>query len=142
MRIRLRKLLLVLCLPGLLGAAPSRTHTYTTGSTIDSGQVTTNEDNLYAYVQAGVDTYAAGSVNSAAIADDAVGASEIAAGAVVAAALNVRAQAVASRLSGPGPAAPDDVPVEGQQRRGDGRKDSLGRVGHEVGVAGDGDELL
>src|SRR3990167_10881201 len=92
MPLPLRNLLLVLCLPFLLGAAPSRTYTYTTGQTIDPSQVTTNEDNIYSYLQGGIDTYSAGSVNAAAIADggvgtaeiatDGVGADEIAAGAV------------------------------------------------------------
>ena len=63
-------------------AAPTRSRTYQTGQTIEAGDVTSNEDGIFSYLQAGVDTYAAGSVNAAAIADDAVGASEIAAGAV------------------------------------------------------------
>ena len=79
---RLHRLLLVLTAPLLLGAAPSRTYTYVTGQTIDASQVGTNEDNIYSYLQAGVDTYATGSVNAAAIADDAVGSGEIAADAV------------------------------------------------------------
>ena len=79
----LRSLLLSLFLASpAWAAAPSRTHTYTTGETIDPSKVTTNEDNVFSYLQAGVDTYAAGSVNAAAIADNAVGSSEIAAGAV------------------------------------------------------------
>lgn len=74
-------LFLLLTLSPAWAACPSRTYTYTTGGTIDSGQVTTNEDNLYTYACA-VDTFAAGSVNAAAIGDDAVGSAEIAAGAV------------------------------------------------------------
>lgn len=59
-------------------AAPTRSRTYTTGQTIEAGDVTTNEDNIFSYLQAGVDTYAVGSVNAAAIADNAVGSSEVA----------------------------------------------------------------
>lgn len=46
-------------------AAPSRTKTYTAGETILSSDVTENEDNIYNYLQAGVDTYAALSINNA-----------------------------------------------------------------------------
>lgn len=80
------------CVNGALGAvllassawaaAPSRSRTYTTGQTIEAGDVTSNEDQIFSYLQAGVDTYAAGSVNAAAIGDGAVGASELATDAV------------------------------------------------------------
>ena len=53
----------------LLGAAPSRTQTYTAGQIISPTAVTENEDNVFSYLQAGVDTYATGSVNSAALAN-------------------------------------------------------------------------
>ena len=40
-----------------MGAAPSRLFTYTANTTISSSQVTANEDALFNYLQAGVDTY-------------------------------------------------------------------------------------
>ena len=84
------------------GAAPSREFTYTSGQIINPSDVTSNEDAIFQYLQAGVDTIRTGAVGTAAIADgavttvkiaadaitaglivaDAVGASEIAAGAV------------------------------------------------------------
>ena len=39
-------------------APPSRLHTYTTGTTIESSKVTANEDAIFNYLTAGVDTYA------------------------------------------------------------------------------------
>lgn len=66
----MRKLILGLgSLLLLTGAAPSRTQTYTAGEVISPTEVSENEDNLYTYLQAGVDTYALGSVNSTAITD-------------------------------------------------------------------------
>ena len=66
----LRKpLVALLVLPLLLGAAPSRTQTYVSGQVINPSHVTENEDNIYAYLQAGVDTYATGSVTSSVITD-------------------------------------------------------------------------
>ena len=53
----MRKLLLLLLIPFLMGAAPSRLFTYTANTTISSSQVTANEDALFNYLQAGVDTY-------------------------------------------------------------------------------------
>lgn len=48
-------------------AAPSRTYNYISHTTIDPAQNNTNENNLYSYLQAGVDTYAAGSIDNTAI---------------------------------------------------------------------------
>ena len=67
-------LLAVLC----LGAAPSRTQTYTAGEVISPTEVTENEDNIYQYLQAGVDTYSSGSITASAIASGAVETSELA----------------------------------------------------------------
>lgn len=55
-----------------MGAAPSRTYTYTAGQIISPTEVSTNEDSIFTYLQAGVDTYSSGSVNSAAIADGSI----------------------------------------------------------------------
>ena len=49
-------------------AAPSRTYTYTIGSIIKTNEVTTNEDSIYSYLQAGVDTILDGSIVAADIA--------------------------------------------------------------------------
>ena len=38
------------------GAAPSRSHIYTSGDVISASEVTTNEDNIFNYLQGGVDT--------------------------------------------------------------------------------------
>ena len=90
-----------LCSPHpVWAAAPSRTYTYTTGQTIDPSQVTTNEDNLYTYVQAGVDTYATASITAAAIADGAVATGEILDGTIVAADIATDAVATAEILDG------------------------------------------
>ena len=82
MRIRLLLLSLLVASPAW-AACPSRTYSYVSGQTIDPSQVSTNEDSLFTYSCA-VDTFAVGSVNAAAIGDNAVGASELAATAVVA----------------------------------------------------------
>ncbi len=79
----LRKLILSLAsLLLLTGAAPSRTQTYTVGEIIDPAEVTENEDNIYTYLQNGVDTYATASITAAAIAALAVDNAELAANAV------------------------------------------------------------
>ena len=80
MRLRLLSLLLFLGLAfPAWAAAPSRTYTYTTGQTIDPSQVTTNEDSMFSYLQAGVDTYAVGSIGTASIANNAITSAVIAA---------------------------------------------------------------
>ncbi len=58
-------ILLFLLLPGIVfSAPPSRTYTYTSGSAISPTEVTTNEDNLYRYVQQGIDKIAENSVTT------------------------------------------------------------------------------
>lgn len=52
-----RLIFLGLCL-FLIGAAPSRDNTYVAGQTIRAADVTANEDAIFNYLQAGVDTYA------------------------------------------------------------------------------------
>jgi hypothetical protein len=64
----------------LTAAAPSRSHSYTSGEVINPSHVTTNEDNIYSYLQAGVDTYSSGSVNSTAIENSTIGVSDVANG--------------------------------------------------------------
>ena len=61
------KLLILLLIPFLLGAAPSRNYTYSSGTTIDNAEVTSNEDAIFLYLQAGVDTYKAGSITGTAL---------------------------------------------------------------------------
>ena len=46
-------------------AAPTRVYTYTSGETISSTEVTQNEDSVFNYLQAGVDTYADGTIINA-----------------------------------------------------------------------------
>ena len=54
----MKKLLILLCIPFLLGAAPSRDNTYTSGGLIKSADVTANEDAIFNYLALGVDTFA------------------------------------------------------------------------------------
>jgi hypothetical protein len=49
------------------GSAPSRPNTYTSGTIIDPVAVTANENTLYTYLQAGVDTYKSGTITTSAI---------------------------------------------------------------------------
>ena len=63
-------------------APPSRTYNYVAGEVIDPDEVTANEDNLYQYVQTGVDTYADGTVDTDAIKDGTIEAVDIATSAV------------------------------------------------------------
>lgn len=65
-------------------AAPTRQNTYVTGETITTTDVTENEDEIFTYLQTGVDTYSAGSVDVGAIGANAVGASELISTAVTA----------------------------------------------------------
>ncbi len=48
-------------------AVPSRPYTYVAHTTIDPAQNNTNENTLYSYLQAGVDTYSSGSITNDAI---------------------------------------------------------------------------
>lgn len=48
-----------------LAAPPARTQTYTPGEVISSSEVTENEDNIFNYLQSGVDTYADGTIVNA-----------------------------------------------------------------------------
>lgn len=74
--------LLLIVSVGVLGAAPSRTQTYTAGETIKNEEVTENEDNIFSYLQAGVDTYATNSIPASALQDASVTTAKIATGAV------------------------------------------------------------
>ena len=56
---------MLLLIPFLIGAAPSRQKTYTSGETISSSDVTANEDAIFNYLQSGVDTYSAVSITNA-----------------------------------------------------------------------------
>lgn len=53
----------------IFAAAPIRQYTYTSGNTIVPGEVTANEDAIFNYLSAGVDTLANNSVTSAKIVD-------------------------------------------------------------------------
>lgn len=66
--------MLVIC---CLGAAPSRSNTYVAGTVISPTNVTANEDTIYTYLQAGVDTYAPLSIGTASIAANAITSAKI-----------------------------------------------------------------
>jgi hypothetical protein len=57
-KITLQILLYLLLGVNVFASPPSRTQTYTPGEVISSSEVTENEDNIYNYLQAGVDTFA------------------------------------------------------------------------------------
>jgi len=61
----------------LLGAAPVRDNTYITGTEIEPDDVLDNENAIYEYLQDGVDTYAANSITTTAIATGAVTSNDI-----------------------------------------------------------------
>ena len=82
-----RDLLLIFLIPFCLGAAPSRTQTYTAGQVIDPAAVTENEDNVFSYLQAGVDTIRNNAVETADLQDAAVTAAKLGTGAVGATAI-------------------------------------------------------
>ena len=81
----MRQLVLILALPLLLGAAPSRTQTYTAGEIIDPSDVTENENNIYTYLQAGVDVIADNAVLTGDISNGTIIAADIADAAVTSA---------------------------------------------------------
>ena len=61
-------LLTLLLLPSICyGAAPTRSHSYVSGQSISPTEVTTNEDNIFSYLSAGVDTYKANSITGDAL---------------------------------------------------------------------------
>ncbi len=64
------------------GAAPTRQFVYTSGETIEPSEVTTNEDQIFNYLTAGVDTLANNSVTSAKIVDATIATADIANNAV------------------------------------------------------------
>lgn len=80
-------------------ACPTRTYTYTSGNVINPTQNTTNETNLYNYLCDGVDTYAAGSIATAALADSSVTSAKISDGTIVNADVSSSAAIVYSKLS-------------------------------------------
>lgn len=70
-------LLLSLSLLLCTGAAPSRIVNYQSGTEIEDSDVESNEDAVFDYLQAGVDTYAANSITTEAIATGAVTSNDI-----------------------------------------------------------------
>lgn len=67
----------ILFLPLLGGAAPVRDNTYIAGTTISPNDVMDNENPILTYLQNGVDTYAANSVTTAALQNNAVTSAKI-----------------------------------------------------------------
>ena len=59
--------LMVLMPSAVFASAPSRPNNYVSNTVIDPAAVNANENTLYTYLQAGVDTYAVGSITGAAI---------------------------------------------------------------------------
>lgn len=57
-------LIVILLTVPLYAAAPTRTFTYTSGNTIEPDEVSTNEDSIFTYLQAGVDTLASNAIDS------------------------------------------------------------------------------
>ena len=72
----MKKLFIYLCLfifvTTCYGAPPTRSSTYTIGQIIEASDVTANEDVIFSYLSAGVDTYASGSITGTAIQDNSV----------------------------------------------------------------------
>ena len=68
---------LLLCVPFLMGAAPSRQVNYQPGSVIKDTENESNEDAIFTYLQAGVDVIADGAVGTADLATSAVTSSKI-----------------------------------------------------------------
>lgn len=65
----MKKILLFLLIPSLaFAAAPTRQSSYSTNALISSTAVTANENVIFNYLQAGVDTYAPNSISNTAIA--------------------------------------------------------------------------
>jgi len=58
----MKKIYLLLLIPFLVGAAPSRVSTYVTGTTIESVAVTGNEDAIFNYLQQGVEVIKDGTI--------------------------------------------------------------------------------
>lgn len=63
----MRKLSLILLALLSIAAAPNRQFNYTSHTTIDPVQNNTNENLLFSYLQAGVDTYSSGSITNDAV---------------------------------------------------------------------------
>lgn len=61
----MKKFWILLLIPFLLAAAPSRVNIYTADTTIESAAVEGNEDAIFTYLQQGVDTYADGTLVNA-----------------------------------------------------------------------------
>ena len=80
-------------------AAPTRTYSYVSGQVINPTQVTTNEDNIYSYLQSGVDTYVAGSIANASIADNTIATGKILDGTILNADVSTSAAITYGKLS-------------------------------------------
>ena len=77
----MKYLILILAL-FLTAGAPSSTYRYVDGDTISADEVQTETDNIYRYLQAGVDTLADNSVTSAKITDATIATADIASSAI------------------------------------------------------------
>ena len=61
----MKKLLILLFVPFLIAAAPIRENLYVPGAIIDADDVMANEDAIFNYLEAGIDTYAVESILNA-----------------------------------------------------------------------------
>ena len=60
----MKKYLLLLLIPFLIGAAPTRENNFSASTTIRSSEINTDFNNLYGYLQTGTDTLRAGAVDT------------------------------------------------------------------------------
>jgi len=60
----MKKLWILLLVPFLIGAAPTKANNFSSQTTIRSAEVNTNFDDLYGYLQTGVDTLRADAVDA------------------------------------------------------------------------------
>lgn len=60
----MKKLWILLFIPFLLAAAPTKTTTFSSNTTIRASEVNTNFDDLYGYLQTGVDTLRAAALDA------------------------------------------------------------------------------
>jgi len=109
---KLTRYLIPLLALSLIAAAPSRKNTYTAGEVISPTDVTENEDALFDYVQAGVDTYKANSISGGDIKTGTITNTNISSGTITAAELaanSVEASEIAANAVGASEIATDVV---------------------------------
>jgi len=96
---RLLILVLMLCVVPVYASAPTRVYTYTAGNVIQPSEVTANEDAIFRYLTAGVDTIAANSVGTSQLIADSVTTAKILDGTIVSADISATAAIPYSKLT-------------------------------------------